>query len=114
MGYIKPRLTDADLDLMWKFLDMSRGRVMTKEEWYDDVIPQGVSVFMKHPRKYEYMFTKDEKYTGHVDYREEGHLKVIQAFNGYIPADYSGVCLYINEDAVKAVSRHKRSTGCHA
>lgn len=113
MTYRKPTLSPADLDLMWSFQDRARGCVLRRDEWYEPTVPQGVSVFIKRPNKIEYMFTKDDKYDGKVDYREADHMKVQHNINSYVPSDYQGIVLYMNKDALAMVARHKRDCGYH-
>lgn len=112
MGYVKPRLTEDDLDLMSQFLDRSRGRVLTSDEWGDQPIPQGVSVFLFNEHSYEYMFTKDEKYTGRVDYRRpmdefDYKAELWAPLYSYIPKDYVMPVYYMNKDAVAIISNHR-------
>lgn len=113
MGYVKPRLTDDDLDLMSQFLDCSRGRVLPSSEWGGRSIPQGVSVFIQNDiGVYEYMFTKDEKYTGRVDYRRDpssfNHKgELYTPLYSYVPKDYSEPVYYMNRDAVAIISNHR-------
>lgn len=113
-------LSEADLDLMYEFLDRSMGRVMCQKYWYAKRLPQGVSVFTVHPvercdgHPVEYMFTKDEKYGGSRDWISDRD-EVLTAIARYIPVDYTGIVYYMNRDAVPLVSRHvKIGGGRHA
>lgn len=114
MGYVKPTLTEQDLDAMSCFLDMARGRVLPSSEWGGRPVPQGVSVFIRNGSgTFEYLFTKDEKYTGRVDYHrtlEEFDFKgeIFTPLYSYVrPDDYEPV-YYMNRDAVAIVSKHRR------
>lgn len=125
MGFHKIDYSEADLDLMYEFLDRSMGRVMCRKYWYNKTLPQGVSVFMVHSLDergvaddgkipVEYMFTKDEKYSGSRDWISDRD-EVLTAIARYIPVDYTGIVYYMNRDAVPLVSRHvKIGGGRHA
>lgn len=115
MNYRKPTLSEADLDLMWEFQDRAMNSVCVRDFWYNSTIPQGVSVVLKHSRdRIEYMFTKDEKYSGKRDFCEEASKKdALARVIDYTPDDYVGVVLYMNRDALAMVSNHKRNSGCH-
>lgn len=107
MGYGET-LSASDKDLMCDFRFMSMGRVLPKDSWPNHTIPQGVSVFLRHTTGiFEYMFTKDDKYSGKVDYRTDSN-EVQQLLVQYTPADYVGVVLYMNEDALKIASKHMK------
>lgn len=95
---------DAMLEFMWK----SVGRVLDKDSWGSRPVPQGVSVFNKRDAgDFEYMFTKDERYDGKVDWREDRD-SVMETLRAYTPEGYSGVVLYMNEDALKIASKHQK------
>lgn len=100
-------LTVGDKDAMLHFMWVSTGRVLTTEEWGSRPVPQGVTVFMKHPDSFEYMFTKDEKYPGKVDWREDGRA-VLDMLNSYTPEGYVGTVMYMNADALKIASKHSK------
>lgn len=100
-------LSTADKDLMLQFMWKSMGRVLTKDDWGDRPVPQGVSVFNKRGDRFEYMFTKDEKYPGSVDWRED-RGSVLAALRDYTNPDYTGAVLYLNGDALRAASKHMR------
>ena len=100
-------LTTADKDLMLEFMWKSMGRVLSKDDWGSRPVPQGVSVFNKRGGHFEYMFTKDEKYPGVVDWREDRE-DVITALNDYTNDDYTGVVFYLNGDALRIASKHMR------
>lgn len=92
------------LHLMW----VSTGRVLPVKDWGSSPVPQGTSVFMKHTDgKFEYMFTKDEKYDGAVDWREDEQA-VREALASYTPEDYTGTVFYMNMDALKIASKHSK------
>ena len=99
-------LSLAEKDLMSEFVYVSIGRVCTMQGWGKQTIPQGVSVFMKHSESLEYMFTKDSKYEGQVDYRcEDWNINEVER---YIPTHYTGMVLYMNRDALSTVSKHRK------
>lgn len=100
-------LSAADKDLMLRFMCESMGRVLTKDGWGHRPVPQGVSVFNKRRGHFEYMFTKDEKYHGSVDWRDDPE-KVLAALSDYTNGDYTGVVFYMNGDALRIASKHMR------
>ena len=100
-------LSTADKDMMLKFMWKSMGRVLTKDDWEGRPVPQGVSVFNKRGDRFEYMFTKDEKYSGGIDWREDRET-VLAALSDYTNGDYMGVVLYMNGDALRIASKHMR------
>ena len=66
----------------------------------------GISVFKAHKDRLEYMFTKDEKYSGIVDCRNESWCD--SDIENYIPDGYIGTVLYMNRDALAIVSKHRK------
>lgn len=99
-------LSLADKDLMSEFVYASIGRVCTMTAWGKKNIPQGISVFKTHKDRLEYMFTKDEKYSGIVDCRNESWCD--SDIENYIPDGYIGTVLYMNRDALAIVSKHRK------
>lgn len=100
-------LSTADKDLMLQFMYMSTGRVLTKVAWGNRPVPQGVSVFNKRGEHFEYMFTKDEKYSHEVDWRVD-RKSVLATLRNYTSDSDSGAVFYMNEDALKIASKHMK------
>ena len=101
-------LTASDKDAMLHLMWVSTGRVLPVKDWGQRPVPQGTSVFMKHADGgFEYMFTKDEKYDGEVDWRE-GEQEVRETLATYTPEDYFGMVFYMNRDALRIASRHSK------
>lgn len=100
-------LSEADKDLMLQFMAMSVGRVLSKNVWGSRPVPQGVSVFNKRGDRFEYMFTKDEKYSRPVDWREK-KSEVLSMLRNYTNEDYTGVVFYMNEGALQIASKHMK------
>lgn len=70
-------------------------------------MPQGVSVFNKRGEHFEYMFTKDEKYSREVDWRAD-RKNVLATLRNYTSDGDSGVVFYMNEGALKIASKHMK------
>ena len=100
-------LSVADKDLMLQFMYMSMGRVLTKIAWGNRPVPQGVSVFNKRGDRFEYMFTKDEKYSREVDWRADRE-SVLATLRNYTSDSYSGIVFYMNGEALKIASKHMK------
>lgn len=99
-------LTSSDKDAMFHLMWLSEGRVLPISDWGSRPVPQGTSVFMKHgDGRFEYMFSKDEKYSGRIDFREFPE-QVSELLSNYTPDGYEGVVLYMNEDALRIASKH--------
>ena len=106
--YTQPFLTQHDKDVMSDFAYASIGRVLTADQWAGTSLPQGVSVFKRHSSgRFEYMFTKDEKYSGTVDARYNRD-EVREMLIRYTPKNYIGNVYYMNEDAMAIVSKHRK------
>lgn len=100
-------LNTADKDLMVEFIYRSMGRVLNKNVLcWERPIPQGVSVYTAHPDtgKFEYMFTKDDKFNVVRDSMEEAE----EMLNRYGMCDKGGLVLYMHKCMLPIVSKHKQ------
>lgn len=100
-------LNEADKELLSEYVFRSMGRVLNRTiEGWDAPIPQGVSVFTAHPDKdkFEYMFTKDDKYPVKKDDKEE----VQELLHRYGNVKAGGLVLYMNSCMMPVVSKHRR------
>ena len=100
-------MNTADKDLLCEFLYMSMGRVLNKTATpWDKPVPQGVSVFVAHPEtgKFEYMFTKDDKYPVKLD-----DCEVVEAaLDRYGSIENGGIVMYLNFCMLPIASKHKQ------
>lgn len=100
-------MTKADKELVCDFVSASMGRVLNRNvSGWDKPIPQGVSVYVAHPDtgKFEYMFTKDEKYPVRRDEPDE----VQTCLKTYGNVKAGGVVLYLNSCMMNVASKHSR------
>ena len=99
-------LSCADKDLICEFLYCSMGRVLQKAVTaWGKPVPQGVSVYMLHSDgRFEYLFTKDDKYNVARDKPDE----VQELLDRYVNPEKPGLVFYLNSCMVPIASKHKQ------
>ena len=99
-------LSCADKDLICEFLYCSMGRVLQKAvtDW-EKPVPQGVSVYTLHSNgRFEYLFTKDDKYNVARDKPDEVYEVLVR----YTDPEKPGLVFYLNSCMVPIASKHKQ------
>lgn len=97
-------MTRADKDLLLAFVDAASFRVLRKDEWLFETVPQGVSVVNVHEGgRFEYLFTKSDKYPVEVD----GMDMMGEFVDDYADGE-KGLYLYINSCMLPVASKHRR------
>lgn len=97
-------MTRADKDLLLSFVDGASFRVLRKDEWEFETIPQGVSVVNVHESgRLEYLFTKSDKYPVEVD-----SVEIMGEFVDDYADGEEGLYFYINSCMLPVASKHRR------
>lgn len=98
-------LSSADKDLMERFVYQAINRVLPREWWDSQVVPQAIAVFKKHHNgRIEYMFTKDDKF----DMKRDDINDLRELARNYTAKDYIGLVFVMHSEGVKIVSKHRR------
>lgn len=89
---------------MLEFLCRSMGRVLRREWWHKETVPQGVTVYIAHPdtETFEYLYTRDDRF----DFRKDDDEKVMAALKKYGVVEKGGYVLYMHEAAMHVASKH--------
>lgn len=97
-------LSFADKELMVDYMCRSMGRVVRKEHWCMQTIPQGVSVYVVHPEtlEFEHAYTRDDK----IDFERDPDEMVLKMLNKYGRPCRSGLVLYMHSEVLHVVLKH--------
>lgn len=104
MRICEDMMTRADKDLLLAFVDTAEFRVLRREEWDFESVPQGVSVVSVHENgRFEYLFTKSDKYPVEVD-----NAGLMGRFVDDYAKGEKGIYLYVNSCMLPVASKHRR------